>query len=135
MKPRVRDGISAIQDAFTRNIRLGSLIGHREGAHWSKMFAASGNLPDRPPYIGNIRPTGAYSTVSKPSEADRLSDQIKANREKAGRLPAGPERDELLRKVEQDEVALRLIQWVTSSGHLPPPSGLIPVKRHPLGRK
>jgi hypothetical protein len=73
--------------------------------------------------------------VSKASQADRLSDQIEAMREKAGRLPAGPEGDELLRRVEQDEVVLRVIQWVTSSGHLPPPSGLIPVKRHQLRRK
>ncbi|WP_324414947.1 hypothetical protein [Bradyrhizobium sp.] len=73
--------------------------------------------------------------MSKASQADRLSDQIKASREKAGRLPAGPERDDLLRKVEQDELALRVIQWVTSSGDLPPPSGLIPMTRHPLRRK
>jgi hypothetical protein len=99
------------------------------------MFAASRNHPAGFPYIANIRPTGGYSTVSKASQADRLSDQIEAMREKAGRLPAGPARDELLRRVEQDEVVLRVIQWVTSSGHPPPPSGLIPVKRHPLRRK
>jgi hypothetical protein len=73
--------------------------------------------------------------VSKASQADRLSDQIEAMREKAGRLPAGPERDELLRRVEQDEVVLRVIQWVTSSGQLPPPSDLIAMTRHRLRRK
>ena len=86
-------------------------------------------------YIRYIRPTGTYSTVSKESQADRLSDQIKGIREKARRLPAGAEKDDLLRRVEQDEAALRLIQWVLSSGQLPPPSDLIPVKRHPLRRK
>jgi hypothetical protein len=38
----------------------------------------------------------------------------------------------LLRSVEHDEIALRIIQWLTSSGHLPPPSGVIPIKRHRL---
>jgi hypothetical protein len=100
-----------------------------------KMFAVSRNLPARSSYIAYIRPTGTYSTVSKAPQADRLSDQIKAIRERAGRLPAGPERDELLRRAEQDEVALRVIQWVTSSGHLPPPSDFIPIARHRLHRK
>jgi hypothetical protein len=69
--------------------------------------------------------------VSKTSQADRLNDQIKALREKADRLPAGYERDALLNRVEQDEVALRVVQWVTS-GHLLPPSDLIAMKRHRL---
>jgi len=71
----------------------------------------------------------------KTPQAHRLSDRIKAAREEAARLPAGPEKDALLGLAEQDEVALRLIQWVTSSGQLPPPSDLVPVKRHPLRRK
>ena len=73
--------------------------------------------------------------MRKTPQANRLSDRIKAAREEAARLPAGPEKDALLGQAEQDEVALRLIQWVTSSGQLPPPSDLIPVKRHPLRRK
>jgi hypothetical protein len=73
--------------------------------------------------------------VSKASQADRLSEQIRTSREKAGQLPAGFDRDELLRKIEQDEAALRVIQWVTSSDHLPPPSDFLPVKRHRLRRK
>ena len=68
-------------------------------------------------------------------QADRLTDQVKALREKAGRLAPGSERDGLLHSVEQDEVALRVIQWMTSSGHLPPPSDLIPMKRYRLRRK
>jgi hypothetical protein len=73
--------------------------------------------------------------VSKTSQADRLRDQIKAMRAQAERLPPGPERDTLLRAIEQDEVALHLIQWVTSSGDLKPPSQLIPMTRHALRRK
>jgi hypothetical protein len=65
---------------------------------------------------------------------DRLSDQIKELREKARGLPAGDERDELLRKAEQDEIALRLIEWITSSGQLAPPENLIPIRRHRLRR-
>jgi len=76
-----------------------------------------------------------YSIVKKASHVDRLSDQIKGFREKARGLPAGDERDDLLRKAEQDEVALRLIEWITSSGQLPPPEDLIPIRRHRLPRK
>ena len=43
----------------------------------------------------------------KTPQAHRLSDQIKPAREKAARLPAGPEKDALLGQAEQDEVALR----------------------------
>jgi len=99
------------------------------------MFAAPETFPARCSYIAYIRPTGTHSTVSKAPQGDRLRDQIKAIRERAGRLPAGPEKDELLRSAEQDEVALRVILWVTSSGHLPPPSDFIPVARYPLHRK
>ena len=76
-----------------------------------------------------------YSILNKASHVDRLSDQIKELREKARGLPAGDERDELLRKAEQDEIALRLIDWITSSGQLPPPEDLIPIRRHRLRRK
>src|SRR5947208_597279 len=66
-----------------------------------------------------------YSTLSKASHVDRLSDQIRRLREKAGGLPAGAERDALLRKAEQDEIALRLIEWITSPGQLAPPEDLV----------
>ena len=65
---------------------------------------------------------------------DRLSDQIRRLREKAGELPAGDERDTLLRKAEQDEIALRLIEWIASSGQLAPPEDLVPIRRHRLRR-
>lgn len=73
--------------------------------------------------------------MTKTPQANHLSDRIKAARAEAARLPAGPEKDVLLRQFEQDEVALRVIQWVTSSGHLAPPSDVVPVKWHPLRRK
>jgi hypothetical protein len=73
--------------------------------------------------------------VNKLPHADRLSDQISALREKARRLAAGPERDELLRRAEQDEIALRVIQWIASPCELPPPSDLVPMTRHRLRRQ
>jgi hypothetical protein len=93
---------------------------------------------ETPGVLGRIRAIRLgenYLTVNKAPHADRLSDQISALREKARQLPAGSERDELLYRAKQDEIALRVIQWVTSSGHLPPPSDLIPVTRHRLRRK
>ena len=71
--------------------------------------------------------------MSKTSQAI-LNDRIKAAREEISRLPAGPEKDALLRQIERDEVALRVIQWVTSPERVPPPSDLLPMKRHPLRR-
>jgi len=73
--------------------------------------------------------------MSKTPQANRLSDRIKAARAEAARLPVGPEKDDLLRQIERDVVALRVIQWVTSSGQLTPPSDVLPVKRHTLRRK
>jgi len=70
----------------------------------------------------------------KTPQANALRDRIKAARGEAARLPAGPEKDALLNQAEQDEVAMRVIQWMTSSGHVAPPSDLLPVKRHPLRR-
>jgi hypothetical protein len=68
-------------------------------------------------------------------QANRLSDRIKAARDEAARLPAGPEKQALLSQGKQDEVALRVIQWTISSGHVAPPSDLLPVKRLALRRK
>ena len=76
-----------------------------------------------------------YSILNKATHVDRLSDQIKELREKARGLPAGDERGELLRKAEHDEIALRLIEWITSSGQLPPPQDLIPIRMHRLRTK
>jgi hypothetical protein len=75
------------------------------------------------------------SILNKASHVDHLSDQIKGLREKAEGLPAGDERNALLRKAEQDEIALRLIEWITSPGQLSPPEDLIPIRRHRLRRE
>jgi hypothetical protein len=66
---------------------------------------------------------------------DRLRDQIKRLRDKANVLPAGEERDILLRQAEQDEIALRLLEWINSPGQLPPPENLVPMRRHRLRPK
>lgn len=66
---------------------------------------------------------------------DRLRDQIKGLRDKANELPAGEERDILLRQAQQDEIALRLLEWINSPGQLPPPENLVPMRRHRLRPK
>ena len=101
---------------------------------WPQMLTAF-LKPPRPSFVHCVcPPTGTRSIMSKTPQATRLNDRIKAAREEVARLPAGPERDGLLRQIEQDEVALRVIQWLTSSGHVPPPSDLLPMRRHPLRR-
>jgi hypothetical protein len=47
---------------------------------------------------------------------DRLEMWAKDVREKAATLPAGPERDELLRKVSQADTASHLDEWANSPG-------------------
>ena len=66
---------------------------------------------------------------------DRLRDQIRGRRDKANELPAGEQRDILLRQAAQDEIALRLIEWINSPGQLPPPENLVPMRRHRLRPK
>jgi hypothetical protein len=73
--------------------------------------------------------------VSKASNIDRLRDQIKTLRGRAGELPEGGEREDLLRKAEQDEISLRLIEWIVAPGKIAPPEGLVPIKKHRLRRK
>jgi hypothetical protein len=92
--------------------------------------------PLSPSLVDCVCPSnGAHSMMRKTPQANHRSDRIKAARDEAARLPAGPEKDALLGQAEQDEVALRVLQWMTSSGHLAQPSDLLPVKRHPLRRK
>lgn len=76
-----------------------------------------------------------YSSVNKASNIDRLRDKIITLRGKAGELPDGDERDDLLRKAEQEEISLRLIEWITSPGKIAPPEGLIPIRKHRLRRE
>ena len=73
--------------------------------------------------------------MNKALHIDRLRDQIKRLRDRANGLPPGEEREILLHQAKRDEVALRLIEWINSSGQLPPPDGLVPIRRHRLGPK
>jgi hypothetical protein len=73
--------------------------------------------------------------VNNASTIDRLRDQIRTLRAKAGELPDGRERDDLLRKAEQSEISLRLIEWITSPAKIAPPDDLIPIRKHRLRRK
>ncbi|MBH5401969.1 hypothetical protein HZZ13_29870 [Bradyrhizobium sp. CNPSo 4010] len=51
---------------------------------------------------------------------DRLSASAKQVREQASKLPPGVERDALLRKARQADVANHLNDWVKSPGLQPP---------------
>ncbi|WP_213775064.1 hypothetical protein [Bradyrhizobium sp. dw_78] len=47
---------------------------------------------------------------------ERLAEEARQLREKAKTLPPGPERDTLLRRARQDEIASRLSEWIASPG-------------------
>ncbi len=47
---------------------------------------------------------------------DRLASFAKDAREKASRLPPGPEREQMLRKARQADTAAHLDDWANSSG-------------------
>jgi len=51
---------------------------------------------------------------------DRLVSFVKSIQEKAQRLPAGPEKDSLLKKAQQADTAIHVDEWVKSSGLKPP---------------
>jgi hypothetical protein len=51
---------------------------------------------------------------------DRLSAWVKQVRQQASNLPPGPERDALLKKARQADVANHLHDWVKSPGLQPP---------------
>jgi len=55
-----------------------------------------------------------------PSAEDRLTQEAQRLREQAEFLPPGRERDELLRKAGQAEIASQVDKWVTSPGLQPP---------------
>jgi hypothetical protein len=50
----------------------------------------------------------------------RLAEEAKRLREQAETLPARIERDELIRKARQTEIATRMNEWFTSPGLQPP---------------
>ena len=51
---------------------------------------------------------------------DRLTAWTKGVRDQAAKLPPGPERDALLKKMGQAETAAHLSEWVNSAGLQPP---------------
>jgi hypothetical protein len=51
---------------------------------------------------------------------DRVRAWAEQVREEAGRLPPGPDRDTLLKKVRQTEMAMHLDRWTNSPGLQPP---------------
>ncbi len=51
---------------------------------------------------------------------ERLVEHAKRLRERARTLPAGYQRELLLRRAGQDEVAARLTEWLRSPGLSPP---------------
>jgi hypothetical protein len=51
---------------------------------------------------------------------DRIVAWAKEVRAQAAELQPGPDRDELLKKVRQAEIAMHLEDWVSSSGLQPP---------------
>ena len=51
---------------------------------------------------------------------DRLSDFARKARERAEKLPPGPEKDEMIRKARQADTAAHLDEWVNSPGLQPP---------------
>jgi hypothetical protein len=51
---------------------------------------------------------------------DRLTAWANEVRERAKKLPPGPERDVMLKKASQAEVACHLDEWATSPGLQPP---------------
>ena len=56
----------------------------------------------------------------KTSLEERLTNKARQLREQAKILPAGAEREELLRKARQTETASHMSEWLNSPG-LPPP--------------
>jgi hypothetical protein len=56
----------------------------------------------------------------RPKFEDRLASEAARLREKADALPAGVERDLLLRKARQAETATRINEWLSSPGLQPP---------------
>lgn len=51
---------------------------------------------------------------------DRIVAWAKEVRTQAAKLPPGPDRDELLKKVRQTETAIRFESWANSPGLQPP---------------
>jgi hypothetical protein len=50
----------------------------------------------------------------------RLGEEAKRLRQKASRLPAGPEREELMQKAREAETTADMVNWINSPGLQPP---------------
>ena len=50
----------------------------------------------------------------------RLAEEARRLREQAKRLPPGPDRERLLRKVREDEMVAQMADWIASPGLQPP---------------
>jgi hypothetical protein len=64
-----------------------------------------------------IKRSRRKQTVSFDERLRRAADEA---REEAGRLPQGPQRDMLLKKAGQAEIAVRINGWLASPGLRPP---------------
>ena len=62
-----------------------------------------------------------YHFVQVTTLEERLADDARQSREKAKTLPAGIERESLLRKAKLDETAIHIIEWL-NSGELKSPT-------------
>ena len=58
--------------------------------------------------------------VSRPVFAERVSEASKDLEDQARGVPAGPERDALLRKARRMDVAEHIDEWLSSPGLQPP---------------
>ena len=50
----------------------------------------------------------------------RLAEEARRLREQAKKLPPGPDRERLLRKVRDDEMVAQMADWIASPGLQPP---------------
>jgi hypothetical protein len=50
----------------------------------------------------------------------RLAEEARRLREQAKKLPPGPDRERLLRKVREDEMVAQMANWIASPGLQPP---------------
>lgn len=58
---------------------------------------------------------GRHSLTANKSLKDRLASFTGKMRERASRLPPGPERDALVEKLEKAELASQMAEWINSS--------------------
>lgn len=65
-------------------------------------------------------PTKRRRFKNEATLAERLAADTKNLQERAEALPPGPERDELLKRARQNEAAVHMTEWLTSSGLQPP---------------